>query len=85
MMSFASNLSMMANLSSTMLSLITSDRAIHYKMFQLMLMLLVVKTLPLDLTQLLGISVVASTFTHQTAQIVIQTVTYQLVFLIKTS
>ena len=85
MMSSAKHLSMMENLSSTMLSSITSGRTILCKIAQLALMPLVVTTLPSNLTQWPGISVVASTFTPQIVQIAIQIATYQLVLPIRTS
>jgi hypothetical protein len=75
----------MVNLSSTMSSLITSGRDILYKVIQLVLILLVLTTLPLDLIKVLGISVLASTFTPPIVQTAIQTATYQLVLQIGTS
>ena len=85
LMSSAKHLSMMENLSSTMSSLIASCKPIHYKILQLALILHVVTTLPLNLTQVLGISVLASTFTPPIVQTAIQTATYQLVLPIRTS
>ena len=85
LMASAKHLSMMENLSSTMSSLITLDRNIHYKIVQLVLILLVLITLLLDLIKVLGISVLASTFTPPIVQTAIQTATYQLVLPIRTS